>query len=108
MQFLLQLKVIACVCVLTISWQYLVLRETEPYLEWQLSLLVPHSTLMSVHVTHRSPTHTEEGKQQRRVGVSTLITQLLSLTSVSHCLDGRVQELRRGTVGVKVYHIKPL
>ena len=47
-----------CVCdywPLTISWQNFALSDIAPYFEWQLSLWVPHRTLMSVHVTHSKP-----------------------------------------------------
>lgn len=43
------------VCELTISWQNFAFSDIAPYLEWQLSLWVPHRTLMSVHVTHSKP-----------------------------------------------------
>ena len=48
----------------TISWQYLVLRDILPYLAWQASPWLPHSTPMSVHVTQRRPGR-EGGREGR-------------------------------------------
>ncbi len=42
------------------SWQDLVLSEIAPYLVQQVSGVLPHSTAMSVAVTHRSPNSKEK------------------------------------------------